>query len=265
MVQFRIKNGWEMNARSVPMTLEVAFNGALARYRELLDRFLSDHETVVQAGPFAGLALSRRTSWGGGDMLPKLLGVYEAELHPALHEILALQPDILVNIGSAEGYYPIGLACLLPMLRCHAFDIAAEARSVCQENAVLNQVQDRVFVHGACDHPALQALLDAAARPALICDCEGMERVLLDPFPVPALFRSTMIVECHDFLDRSITPLLIERFRQSHDVFMVREGARDPNAVGFLAGLHSLDRWIAVCEFRPETMHWLYCRPRQGT
>lgn len=265
MVQFCIKNGWEMNALSISTALEVAFNGALDRYRELLDSFLARHETVVQTGPFAGLALSRRTSWGGGDMLPKLLGVYESELHPALHEILGLQPDILVNIGAAEGYYPIGLARLLPRLRCHAFDIAAEARSVCRETTVLNHVQDRVFVHGDCDHPTLQTLLAPAVRPVVICDCEGAERILLDPFPVPALFRATMIIECHDFLDRSITPLLIERFRNSHDVFLVREGARDPNAMGFLAGLNSLDRWIAVCEFRPETMHWLYCRPRQGT
>ncbi len=253
-----------MIVQQTPSALEVAYHAAQRRYQELLGQFLAAFGPVVRGGPFAGMTLSPRTFWGAGDMLPKLLGVYEAELHQAVHEIIALQPDVLVNIGSAEGFYPIGLARLLPLLRCHAFDIAPEAGDICQETAALNHVRDRVFAHGACDHALMQALLAPAVRPVVISDCEGAELALLDPFPVPALFRSTIVIECHDFVDRSITPLLIERFQESHEVFRVDEGARDPNAIQCLTSVNSLDRWIAVCEFRPETMHWLYCRPRLG-
>jgi hypothetical protein len=34
-------------------------------------------------------------------------------------------------------------------------------------------------------------------------------------------------------------------------------GASQSNVHPFLHSLSSLDRWFAVCEFRPETMHWL--------
>jgi hypothetical protein len=45
---------------------------------------------VVQTGPFAGMRLHDRQSWGGGmDIGPQLLGVYEEELHPTLLSFVA--------------------------------------------------------------------------------------------------------------------------------------------------------------------------------
>jgi hypothetical protein len=41
-------------------------------------------------------------------VLSKLLGTYESELHPVLHEILIKPYELIVDVGSAEGYYAIG-------------------------------------------------------------------------------------------------------------------------------------------------------------
>ena len=59
-----------------------------------------------------------------------------------------------------------------------------------------------------------------------------------------------MIVECHDFVDPRTTSILVERLQITHEMVGVPEGPRNPNEFEFLQGLNSLDRWLAVCEFR---------------
>ena len=63
------------------------------------------------AGPFAGRALparasSRACSFSG----PYQVGSFELELYPVIERIVAAQPEFVVNVGGAEGYYAVGLA-----------------------------------------------------------------------------------------------------------------------------------------------------------
>jgi hypothetical protein len=57
----------------------------------------------VSGGPFAGLKLSERSV--GSELLPKLLGTYELELHRVIEEFLSTDYDVLINIGCGEGFY----------------------------------------------------------------------------------------------------------------------------------------------------------------
>ena len=56
-----------------------------------------------------------------GDLPPKLLCCYEAELHPAIERAAARNPQLIVTIGCAEGYYAVGMARVLLAARVHAF------------------------------------------------------------------------------------------------------------------------------------------------
>lgn len=241
---------------------EIANVAARARRREIETVFVSQHGRVVQSGLFAGMVLPERVCWGDGDMLPKLLGCYELELHQTLSTILAAHPGLVVNVGAAEGYYAVGLARLLPEVPVFAFDAAELSVDICRDAALLNGVAEQVSVAGPCDPGQLQHLLAGAPRPLLVCDCEGCERELIDPAVAPALSATTMVIECHDFLDAAITQTLINRLDASHELVAIREIGRDPNALAFLQPLSSLDRWLAVCEFRPRIMHWLIATPR---
>jgi hypothetical protein len=57
-----------------------------------------------------------------GCAVPKLLGCYEQELHPALNRAIDTDYGVILNIGCAEGYYPVGLARVLPTAHVIAFD-----------------------------------------------------------------------------------------------------------------------------------------------
>ena len=242
--------------------LQIVHAASRARRQDILAKVLAEYGPAVQSGPFAGMVLPERTAWGDGDLLPKLLGCYEAELHEVISEIAAAGPDLVINIGAAEGYYAVGMALLVPEAFIHAFDSAGPAQDICRQAAAANHVTTRVSVSGTCTPDLLQAILPRGRRPVVICDCEGAERDLIDPQKAPALRNTIMIVECHDFLDPTITQTLANRLDQSHTLVGVQEGARDPNVFPLLRGLNSLDRWLAICEYRPSTMHWIIARPR---
>jgi hypothetical protein len=242
--------------------LQIAHMATRARRQDLLAAFVRQHGWVVQSGPFAGTVLPELTSWGDGDLLPKLLGCYEAELHRTIAEIVAATPDLIVNVGAAEGYYAIGMSRLLPAATIYAFDTDTKSQEICRAAAGLNGLSSRVSVAGQCTPDLLQAIVPRGRAPVVICDCEGYERELIDPQRVPALRSATLVVECYDFIDAAITRTLVDRLSPSHTLGSVREGARDPNESSFLQGLNSLDRWLAVCEYRPLTMHWLVARPK---
>jgi hypothetical protein len=242
---------------------QIAHQSTLARRQDILALWVRQHGWVVQSGPFEGMKLSDRRSWSDGDMLPKLIGCYEAELHAAVRQVAAVAPDLVVNVGAAEGYYAIGLARLIPHCRVHAFDTAQVSQDICRLAAGLNDVGGRVFVGGRCTPELLQAVLARATAPFLFCDCEGYERQLIDPEQVPALRSTAIVVECHDFLDAGVTQTMADRLSATHALTTIHEGARDPNISPFLRDFGSLDRWLAVCEYRPTMMHWLVAWPHQ--
>ena len=93
-----------------PAIWQIAHTATRARRQDLLAALVQQQGWVVQSGPFAGMVLPDRACWGDGDLLPKLLGCYEAELHAIIEEILAATPDLVINIGATEGYYAIGMA-----------------------------------------------------------------------------------------------------------------------------------------------------------
>lgn len=208
-------------------------------------------------GPFVGMELLDEASWGDGDIAPKLLGCYEAELHGAIERAIARRPGLVVNVGCAEGYYAVGLARRLPAARIEAFDTDPKARLLCEHAAARNGIAERLVVNGHCSRETLAARLRTASRALVLLDCEGGERTLLDPQSIGAFRHCDLIIECHDFLDPTITQQLCDLLADTHHLEKIREGPRDPAGFPMLQRLGSLDRWLLVCEFRPQVMAWL--------
>jgi len=233
------------------------------RRKFLSERFFERYGSRVHDGPFKGMILPDMSSWGAdGDKLPKALGQYERELHELIVESQAEDYDVVVNVGCAEGFYAVGLAMLHKNAKVYAFDINAQAQKLCQTAAIENGVESRLEVAGMCDTVILQTVLSSGKKCLLVCDVEGYELQLIDPSQVPALNRTTILIECHDFLNREITSTLKNRLSHGHLLRQIVEGERNPNLHEFQARLGSIDRWLTVCEFRPERMDWLWGIPK---
>lgn len=214
---------------------------------------------TVQTGPFRGLMLP---DVDVNSIAPKILGCYEAELHAALEAAISRQPDVVVNVGCAEGYYAVGLARRLPLARCIAFDSAESERHRCNRTARANGLEQRVLTLGSANSEHLSKVLELASNPLVICDCEGCEAELLDTRAIPALSHAELIVELHDPPGvTNIRDTLVRRFQSSHSLSFVRSGARDPGAFDLVKSLNQFLQLLAVCEFRDWTMEWAILTP----
>jgi precorrin-6B methylase 2 len=204
------------------------------------------------------MELLEEFSWGDGQILPKLLGSYECELHPWISRVSARAYDTIVDVGCAEGYYAVGLArSSASTAQVLAFDVDADARRLCWKSAEKNEVSDRIKVLGQCSPASLEEALEHGGRSFAIFDCEGSELELLVPDLVPMLRETDILVECHDRINPAITETLYSRLSPTHSIRRVDEESRDFRQYPFLEGLSGLERSLALCEFRAEAMHWL--------
>lgn len=219
----------------------------------------------VQFGPFAGLQLEETCSWGDGDILSKLIGTYEAELHGIIARTCHSTYSTIVNIGCAEGFYAVGFARALPNARVIAFDRNSRAREICVRTAKLNGVSQRVHVMRRCTAPRLRKALENAEPTFLLVDCEGAEEELLSPRDIPALAQTDMLIECHEFVRPNVVNVLRERFKDTHCIDQLHEDARSLDQFALLGQLSSLDRAVITCEHRPNRMTWLYCCANAST
>jgi hypothetical protein len=218
-------------------------------------------EPRVLSGPFQGMRLLRFAS--GSGLLPKVVGSYEMEIHPAVEASLRRGYRRIVNVGCGEGYYAAGYARALPGAVVHAFDLDILARRRLRSLARRNGVADRIRSAARCRPEDLAAL--AGEGSLVFCDCEGCEKELLDPARAPALAGSDLLVELHDFLDPSISSALETRFRATHDIEIISMRERDVSNIATMPQLARLtpeQKRLAVWEGRPAGMQWAWMRSR---
>lgn len=231
-----------------------------ALYRERrITRALADPPRVL-AGPFEGMRYVRSSC--GSALLPKLLGTYENELHPAIERLCRLGADVIVDVGAAEGYYVVGMARRAPGARVIGFETNRVGRVLTRRLARVNGVSARVSTRGYCEHEGLREALEGARAPVVICDIEGAELDLLDPREVPALRRCALLVELHEGAKPTERGVLSGRFDETHTIAFVPLAPRsiadlppgitlDPGSVDF-----------AMDEKRAISTGWLLMLPK---
>ncbi len=183
--------------------------------------------SVVQSGPCIGLAYPELPSSSvHTSITPKLLGLYECELYPALERMLSTNTySRFIDIGAAEGYYVAGIGIRQPSAQLIAFEadqgLASSLQSLCTANGVI----DRVIPRGFCK-PSDLIDLGSTGRSLVLCDCEGGEIDLITKESIKSLSPCDFIVECHDMYVDDCTSKIQERFSGTHRVSVVTSNER---------------------------------------
>jgi hypothetical protein len=214
----------------------------------------------VRRGPFAGVRYPNDLRTAPGDLVAKLVGTYERELHGVFADWVAAGHSCVIDVGCAEGFYAVGFAASMPKTTVYAFDIDAAARAQCAALARLNGVDRQVHVLGACEPSSLGDYPEQGV--ALLSDCEGYERTLLDPALAPRLRSWPILVELHEFLDESITDTIRKRFAESHEIEIIEGENRESDGHPELEFMTRRQRGAVLGERRPGRMRWAYLRPR---
>jgi precorrin-6B methylase 2 len=235
----------------------------LAKWRSALivNTYVQNHGRTILQGPFEGMSYVAEATEGA--LAPRLLGVYESELHPHILAFSRSDIDCVIDVGCAEGYYAVGLARLMPNATIYAYDIDPKARAACAELAQVNGVADRVKIGGEFAPDGFEAF--AGRRCLVMVDAEGAEDQILQPALSPALAGMSIIVETHDLFRPGVLNRMLERFGPTHDILRVDQGPKTLPLPPWLTALGHLDQLLAVWEWRGLPTPWLVMTPKGET
>jgi predicted O-methyltransferase YrrM len=191
------------------------------------------------------------------------LGTYELEIRAAVEEAIDYRPDVVINLGAAEGFYAVGLARALPDANVIAYEAGEPFHTLIRRLAERNHVGQRCEIRGLATLKQLETDLSPARRPLVVCDVDGAEMLLLNPNAVPSLRRAAILVELHDALTgQPIAAEIRRRFAATHDIAEFTSRAR--TAADLPEGVRLPHRLIkiALAERGPEPQEWFWMRPR---
>lgn len=210
--------------------------------------------TQVLSGPFKGMDYPVRAS--EGSRASRLIGAYESTLAPVIEQIIARAPDLVIDIGSAEGYYAVGLARRLPQARILARDASPGAQKLCAALARHNGVEAQVEIGGLFTHADFA--MCEGRRAVVICDIEGAEDALLDPVAAPGLRHADILVEVHEGRTKGLAARLAARFAATHRITRLGRRLDDSGFPDWMEEFSDMDRLIALWEWRSGPTPWLW-------
>src|SRR5262249_46572627 len=161
----------------------------------------------VHPGCFRGLDFLPGSA--EGCHVPKLLGCYERELHGVVEAAVATGYDDIVSVGSAEGYYAVGLARRCPAARHFAYDAAPLAQQSCAELSARNGLADRVTVRATFTPADFAAF--RGRRTWFVIDIEGGELALIEALLATEVAGFDFLIECHDCFQAGTSERLARR------------------------------------------------------
>ena len=215
----------------------------------------------IISGPFRGMKYLPDCQ--GGLHCHKLLGTYEMELWGIIHAACQRPYKLVVDLGAAEGYYVAGMALRLSTAHIVAFEAEEQLHPVLAELVELNGLSHRVDIRGLCTSVELAHAIGDGRQCLIICDIEGGEADLLDPWLAPALQQADILVEVHNHVRQNVCSLLMDRFASTHAITEIsvrpRVDADIPSQINddrelLLAGLD---------ECRGESTGWLWMQCKQ--
>ena len=215
----------------------------------------------VLNGPFAGMLYLNESVWGS--ITPRWIGSYESCLWHAVREIISKRYSCIIDVGCAEGYYAVGLCRAVPQAAVYAHDMDPYSLAQAERLWKLNGCPGTLQTGRRLDARQLNRLGQPGSL--LICDIEGGEMDLLDPFACAALLKMDLLIEVHRLGDKDATTnaaILRQRFAPTHDI----SSFDDTQRVRQLAGVSALDQATldrAISEGRPYAQVWLWVKCRR--
>jgi hypothetical protein len=258
-----LANGWLSRLSGIPIIRDFIRKAKRFMYLKIEKRlwtYFPDDQVI--GGPFKGIRFPHK-SGNCSVFFPKLIGCYEAELHPIFDDLRKNEYHEIWDIGAADGYYAAGLACIFPNSKVSAWEASNAAAANCRDTCQVNGVSERVTIRGICVKNDLQEL-DKSHRTLLICDIEGHEMDLFDDAVVDHLVNADILIELHEKFRPGVTAYLSNLFSRTHQISIINAVADEEKVKSYnyppLNVMNSILRRYATSERRYSQMQWLVAR-----
>ena len=228
----------------------------------LSDKFITHWKNgEILHGPFQGMKYINSRQIFGSIAVPKIIGTYESELNLPLLKIISSKYGIIIDIGSGEGYYAVGLALRLKNINVIAFDQDKYNREICMKIAKLNNVESLVKQYGTCQIENLIEITNQYPSGLIICDIEGYEAELLNPNKIMNLCNFDMLVELHElnFYPHSIFEEFKNRFNITHDITYININPKKDSEI-LKNSFNSIKRKLLINENRKISVGWIFLK-----
>ncbi len=224
-------------------------------------RIFKDEE--VLHGLFSGMKMRGIVSTGS-NLYAKLLGCYEEVVMNELTLMLAKNYENLINIGSDEGAYAVGIALKFPNMNIFTFDCNKKAQAQCLKLVQLNNVKNKFVINGCFDFSKI-AGIDDKKKTLFLVDCEGCENEIFTREMLTSFTNADYIIELH--YERY--PLLLEKMRsifsETHDIKLLTAKSDfeiiKENDFVELDGL-SFEQKKYILSERPSFAQWLIAKAK---
>ncbi|MEL6686854.1 MAG: hypothetical protein AAFP97_04460 [Pseudomonadota bacterium] len=216
--------------------------------------YVREFGPAVTEGPFKGMVYPDMTI-AERNLINKFIGAYEKQLYPWLETAVQKKPKKIVNIGSADGYYSVGLAMRCPDATVYSFDTDRWARGATQALADVNNVKN-IEVLAYCDTKWLKG--NIGSDTLLLIDCEGGEMQLADAKRIPNLLDADLVIELHDHVVPGIEEKIRSWYGETHTISAVDDPRHQPDAFPQLESVAPDMRMEVLTEGRGPDQRWLY-------
>lgn len=192
-----------------------------------------------------------------------ILGTFEQQLQTFL---TSKRWNLIVNLGAAEGYYPVCMLAKNLGVRAITFESAEKERESLKEFSETNGVRDRIEIHGLADRH-FASYLPSNLTPGnnlIIVDIEGAEFDLFDSEMLELLREYHIVMEVHEFVAKNGDQVksFINVMREFYDIQILNENTRTfPNRIE-LPYLTRQEAFLVGAEERAYDMFWLIATPR---
>jgi hypothetical protein len=200
-------------------------------------------------------------------LVPKIVGSYEYQLQPWLSRIINAYYSDIIDVGSAEGYYAVGLAKRMPNTVVHCYDINEKDIEFSKEMARANNISNLTW-NTFCDE---NTLLNFAYRgkTLIMCDCEGYELKLFTKAVADKCKNVDFLIELHDVVNPVISSHILSVFRSTHNPEIVNNKDVDYSKLTGLEKLSLREKEFALFEHRGGLyknifMEWVFLTPKES-
>lgn len=218
------------------------------------------HDYTVLNGAFKGL-IYPSLDITESTLVPKIVGSYEYQLQPWFRQIIKSDYSDIIDIGSAEGYYAVGLAQKMPNTTVHCYDINVKDIEFSKQMAKVNNATNMTW-NAFCDEKTL-INFPHRGKTLIISDCEGYELQLFTKEVIKKCKNADFLIELHNNMNPIISTELLSRFQFTHDFVYVNNIDVNYDDLKGLEKLKVSEREFATFEhrggiYRNIYMEWVF-------
>ena len=236
--------------------------------KNILNTILSIHGYQVAYGPFKGMQLNQCRNWSRYDLITQILGTYETHVLQKLIAFSKGKNNVFIDLGSADGYFAVGMAFSGVFDHVYAFEKDFEMQRIIKNNAQLNDCESKMSILGKSNEASLKSIVSQCKESiTILIDIEGDEYDLLNPKMLSSLSHCSIICELHPWMKKdgkALQKALLSEASAFFDIELIYRESYNPNDFEELSCFNEEERLIALSEGRGPNMHWLVLTPKKN-